>query len=36
MNMIPIKSWFGDEDDRELQRLIPHLEKLAEVVCVSP
>ncbi|XP_062411791.1 CTD small phosphatase-like protein 3 [Sardina pilchardus] len=30
MNMIPIKSWFGDEDDRELQRLIPHLEKLAE------
>ncbi|KAL2090312.1 hypothetical protein ACEWY4_015000 [Coilia grayii] len=30
MNMIPVKSWFGDEDDKELQRLIPHMEKLAE------
>ncbi|XP_042560065.1 CTD small phosphatase-like protein 3 [Clupea harengus] len=30
MNMIPVKSWFGEEDDQELQRLIPHLEKLAE------
>ncbi|XP_030640181.1 CTD small phosphatase-like protein 3 [Chanos chanos] len=28
MNMIPIKSWFGDKDDRELQRLVPYLEKL--------
>ncbi|XP_028818398.1 CTD small phosphatase-like protein 3 [Denticeps clupeoides] len=30
MNMIPIKSWSGEEEDRELQRLIPYLEKLAE------
>lgn len=36
MNMIPVKSWFGEEDDQELQRLIPHLEKLAEAVCFPP
>ncbi|XP_051957741.1 CTD small phosphatase-like protein 2 isoform X1 [Xyrauchen texanus] len=28
MNMIPIKSWFGDQEDRELQKLIPYMEKL--------
>ncbi|TRY97478.1 hypothetical protein DNTS_008212 [Danionella cerebrum] len=28
MNMIPIKSWIGDQEDRELQKLIPYLEKL--------
>ncbi|KAJ8374719.1 hypothetical protein SKAU_G00052990 [Synaphobranchus kaupii] len=30
MNMIPIKSWAGDTDDDELQKLIPYLEKLSE------
>ncbi|XP_063056211.1 CTD small phosphatase-like protein 3 [Engraulis encrasicolus] len=30
MNMIPVKSWLGDQDDKELQRLIPHLQKLAD------
>ncbi|XP_062869200.1 CTD small phosphatase-like protein 2 [Trichomycterus rosablanca] len=30
MNMIPIKSWSGDKDDKELQRLIPYLEKLVQ------
>ncbi|KAJ8408332.1 hypothetical protein AAFF_G00257460 [Aldrovandia affinis] len=30
MNMIPIKSWAGDREDKELQRLIPYLEKLSE------
>ncbi|XP_056122500.1 CTD small phosphatase-like protein 2 [Rhinichthys klamathensis goyatoka] len=28
MNMIPIKSWIGDQEDRELQKLIPYMEKL--------
>ncbi|XP_016337285.1 CTD small phosphatase-like protein 2-A [Sinocyclocheilus anshuiensis] len=28
MNMIPIKSWVGDQEDRELQKLIPYMEKL--------
>lgn len=30
MNMIPIKSWSGDKDDKELHRLIPYLEKLVQ------
>ncbi|KAG9350745.1 hypothetical protein JZ751_024634 [Albula glossodonta] len=30
MNMIPIKSWAGDREDDELQRMIPYLEKLSE------
>ncbi|KAJ8278668.1 hypothetical protein COCON_G00057340 [Conger conger] len=30
MNMIPIKSWAGDREDNELQKLIPYLEKLSE------
>uniref|UniRef100_A0A3B3S0C9 Mitochondrial import inner membrane translocase subunit TIM50 n=1 Tax=Paramormyrops kingsleyae TaxID=1676925 RepID=A0A3B3S0C9_9TELE len=30
MNMIPIKGWVGEKDDRELQKLIPYLTKLAE------
>ncbi|KAG5850841.1 CTD small phosphatase-like protein 2 isoform X1 [Anguilla anguilla] len=30
MNMIPIKSWAGDREDDELQKLIPYLEKLSE------
>ncbi|XP_017332825.1 CTD small phosphatase-like protein 2 isoform X1 [Ictalurus punctatus] len=29
-NAIPIKSWCGDKEDRELQRLIPYLGKLAQ------
>ncbi|XP_034035966.1 CTD small phosphatase-like protein 3 [Thalassophryne amazonica] len=29
MNTIPIKSWSGEEEDRELQKLIPYLEKLS-------
>ncbi|XP_076880526.1 CTD small phosphatase-like protein 2-A isoform X3 [Brachyhypopomus gauderio] len=30
MNMIPIKSWCGDQQDKELQRLVPYLEKLVQ------
>ncbi|XP_058256310.1 CTD small phosphatase-like protein 2 isoform X2 [Hemibagrus wyckioides] len=30
MNMIPIKSWCGDKEDKELQRLVPYLEKLTQ------
>ncbi|KAJ8357702.1 hypothetical protein SKAU_G00204960 [Synaphobranchus kaupii] len=30
MNMIPIPSWVGDKDDKELLKLIPYLEKLSE------
>ncbi|KAJ8277427.1 hypothetical protein GJAV_G00075040 [Gymnothorax javanicus] len=30
MNTIPIKSWAGDQEDDELQKLIPYLEKLSE------
>ncbi|XP_066551922.1 CTD small phosphatase-like protein 3 isoform X1 [Amia ocellicauda] len=30
MNMIPIQSWFGNRDDRELLTLIPYLEKLSD------
>ncbi|XP_036378625.1 CTD small phosphatase-like protein 3 [Megalops cyprinoides] len=30
MNMIPIKSWDGDPEDKELQKLMPYLEKLSE------
>ncbi|XP_046906239.1 CTD small phosphatase-like protein 3 [Hypomesus transpacificus] len=29
MNMIPIKSWSGDKEDKELQKLIPYLERLS-------
>ncbi|KAM6921479.1 CTD small phosphatase-like protein 3 [Xenentodon cancila] len=29
MNTIPIKSWSGEAEDRELQKLIPYMEKLA-------
>lgn len=29
MNTIPIKSWTGEPDDRELQKLIPTMEKLS-------
>ncbi|KAJ7993340.1 hypothetical protein DPEC_G00271410 [Dallia pectoralis] len=29
MNMLPIKSWSGDKDDKELQKLIPYLERLS-------
>ncbi|XP_076577607.1 CTD small phosphatase-like protein 3 [Chaetodon auriga] len=29
MNTIPIKSWSGESEDRELQKLIPSLEKLS-------
>ncbi|XP_071395842.1 CTD small phosphatase-like protein 2 [Centroberyx affinis] len=29
MNTIPIKSWSGAQEDRELQRLVPYLEKLS-------
>uniref|UniRef100_A0A667XI51 CTD (carboxy-terminal domain, RNA polymerase II, polypeptide A) small phosphatase like 3 n=1 Tax=Myripristis murdjan TaxID=586833 RepID=A0A667XI51_9TELE len=29
MNTIPIKSWSGEPEDRELQKLIPYLEKLS-------
>lgn len=34
MNTIPIKSWTGEPDDRELQRLIPTMEKLSAAVCL--
>ncbi|XP_026178740.1 CTD small phosphatase-like protein 3 isoform X1 [Mastacembelus armatus] len=29
MNTIPIKSWCGEPEDRELQKLIPYMEKLS-------
>uniref|UniRef100_A0A1A8LH56 FCP1 homology domain-containing protein n=3 Tax=Nothobranchius TaxID=28779 RepID=A0A1A8LH56_9TELE len=29
VNTIPIKSWSGDPEDRELQKLIPYMEKVA-------
>ncbi|XP_029002951.1 CTD small phosphatase-like protein 3 isoform X2 [Betta splendens] len=29
MNTIPIKSWSGEPEDRELQKLIPYMEKLS-------
>ncbi|XP_057696044.1 CTD small phosphatase-like protein 3 [Corythoichthys intestinalis] len=29
MNTLPIKSWSGEPDDRELQKLIPYMEKLS-------
>lgn len=32
MNTIPIKSWSGESEDRELQRLIPSMEKLSAAV----
>lgn len=28
MNTIPIRSWSGEQEDRELQRLIPYMDKL--------
>ncbi|XP_061635613.1 CTD small phosphatase-like protein 3 [Phyllopteryx taeniolatus] len=31
MNTLPIKSWSGESDDRELQKLIPYMEKLSAV-----
>nr|XP_020467775.1 CTD small phosphatase-like protein 3 [Monopterus albus] len=31
MNTIPIKSWSGESTDRELQKLIPYMEKLSAV-----
>lgn len=35
MNTIPIKSWSGESEDRELQKLIPAMEKLAAAVHLS-
>lgn len=32
MNTIPIKSWSGESDDRELHKLIPYMEKLSAAV----
>lgn len=32
MNTIPIKSWSGELDDRELQKLVPYMEKLSAAV----
>lgn len=32
MNTIPIKSWSGESEDRELQKLIPSMEKLSAAV----
>lgn len=32
MNTVPIKSWSGAPEDRELQKLIPYMEKLATAV----
>lgn len=29
MNMIPIKSWSGEKEDKELHKLIPYLERLS-------
>lgn len=35
MNTIPIKSWSGEPQDRELQKLIPSMEKLSAAVRLS-
>lgn len=35
MNTIPIKSWSGESEDRELQKLIPYMEKLSAAVRLS-
>ncbi len=35
MNTIPIKSWTGESEDRELLKLIPTMEKLSAAVCLS-
>ncbi|CAL8272834.1 unnamed protein product [Arctogadus glacialis] len=32
MNTVPIKSWSGEQDDRELQRLVHYMEKLSSAV----
>ena len=28
-NAVPITSWFDDPEDRELEKLLPYLEKMA-------
>lgn len=32
MNTIPIKSWSGESEDRELQKLVSYMEKLSAAV----